>query len=59
MTHGSNISQYFSRWSPCFGFFVCPYYNRTHYPMLEKPDAQNITAYENQGKQHEVSDHWK
>ena len=27
--------------------------------MLEKPGAQNIAACENQGKQHELSDHWK
>ena len=34
---------------------VC--YSRTHYPMLEKPDGQNIAAYENQGTQWEFSDH--
>ena len=27
--------------------------------MLEKPGAQNIAACENQGKQRELSDHWK
>ena len=27
--------------------------------MLEKSGAQNITACENQGKQCELSDHWK
>ena len=27
--------------------------------MLEKPGAQNIAAYENQGKQLEYSDYWK
>ena len=27
--------------------------------MLEKPAAQNIAAYENKVKQHELSDHWK
>ena len=42
---------YFSRWSPCFGFFVCPYYSkRTHYPTLEKPGAQNIAVCEKQGQ---------
>ena len=41
-----------------FWFFVCPCFNtRTHNPMVEKPDAQNITAYENQGNQRELSDH--
>ena len=30
-----------------------------HYPMLEKPGAQNKTVCENQGKQRELSDHWK
>ena len=61
LTHvnGRNRKQYFSRWSPCFGFFVCPCYNRRKHPTLEKPGAQNITAYENQGKQCELSDHWK
>ena len=60
MTHlnGKNKRQYFSGWlSPCFGFFGCPYYNRTHNPMLEKPGAQNITVCENKGKQCELSDH--
>ena len=38
----------------------CTFYNkRTHYPMLEKPSAQNITACENQGKPRKLSDHWK
>ena len=33
---------------------------RTHYyPTLEKPGTQNIIACENQGKQRELSDHWK
>ena len=42
---GRNRRQYFSCWSPSFGFFVCPYHNRRiHYPTLEKPGAQNITA---------------
>ena len=36
---------------------LCPCYDRTHYPTLEKPGAQNITACENQGKQSELSDH--
>ena len=30
-----------------------------HYPILEKPGAQNKTVCENQGKQRELSDHWK
>ena len=30
-----------------------------HYPMLEKPGAQNKTECENQGKQRELSDYWK
>ena len=47
-----NRGQYFSHWSPCFGFFVCPClcYNKTHYPMLEKPRTQNITACEERKK---------
>ena len=57
---GRNKRQYFSCWSPCFGFFVCPCYNRrTHYPTLEKSGAQNTKACENQGKQSELSNHWK
>ena len=28
-----------------------------HNPMVEKPGAPNITAYENQGNQRELSDH--
>ena len=61
LTHlnGRNRKQYFSRWSPCFGFFVYPCYNRRKHPTLEKPGAQNITEYENQGKQCELSDYWK
>ena len=57
----TNRRVYFSRWRPCFGFFVCPCYNRRtrYYPTLEKPAAQNITACESQGKQRELSDHWK
>ena len=36
---------------------MCPCYNRrAHYPTLEKHGAQNITARENQDKQHELSD---
>ena len=27
--------------------------------MLEKPGAENIAAFENQGKQHKLSDQWK
>ena len=36
-------------------FFVCLCYGRrTHtHPMLEKPSAQNIAEYENQGQQNE------
>ena len=46
--------------SPCSAFFVCPFYNRrTHFPTLENPGAQNKAACENQGKQCELSDHWK
>ena len=62
ITHlnGWNGRQYVSRWSPCFGFFVCPCYSRrTHYPTLENPGVQNIAACENQGKQRQLSDHWK
>ena len=57
----TNRRLYFSRWRPCFGFSVCPCYNRRtrYYPTLEKPAAQNITACESQGKQRELSDHWK
>ena len=41
-----------------FSFFGCVCYNRrTHNPMVEKAGAQNITTCENQGKQHELSDH--
>ena len=36
-----------------------PCYNRRKHPTLEKPGAQNITEYENQGKQCELSDYWK
>ena len=51
---------YLPRWSPCFGFFGCFCYNRrTHNPMVEKPGAQNVTAYENQDNQYELSDHKK
>ena len=38
--------QYLSRWSSCFGFFVCPCYNRRTHSTLEKPGAQNITVCE-------------
>ena len=52
--------KHFSHWSPWFGLFVCPCYNRrTHFPKLKDPGAQNITACENQGKQCKLSDHWK
>ena len=58
--NGRDRKQYFSLWSPCFGFFVCPCYNtRTHYPTLEKLGFQNVSVCENQGKQHKLSDHWK
>ena len=57
--NGRNRRQYLSRWSPCLGFFVCPCYNRTHYPTLEKHGAQNIAACKNQDKQRKLSDHWK
>ena len=40
-----------------FGFFVCPCYNKTTHPALEKPAAQNITVCENEVKQHKLSDH--
>ena len=62
ITHlnGRIRSHYFSWWSPCFGFLLCPCYNRrTHYPTLEEPGDQNIKACENQGKHCELSDHWK
>ena len=46
--NGWNGREYFSQWSPCFGF-LCPCYSRrTHYPMLEKPAAQNITSCKNE-----------
>ena len=57
--NGRSRSQYFSWWSPCLGFFVCPSYNRRTHWMLKKPGAQNMTACENQGKQCKLSDHWK
>ena len=35
-----------------------PYYSRrTYYPKLRNPDAQNIVASENHGKQRKSSDH--
>ena len=38
---------------------MCPC-RRTHYnTTLDKPGAQNIAACENQGKQCELSEHWK
>ena len=43
MTHVNvwNRRQYFFRWSPCFGFFMCPWYSkRTQYLKLEKSGAQ-------------------
>ena len=43
----------------CFSFFMCPCYSaRTHCPTLEKASAKSI-AFENQGKQCELSDHRK
>ena len=53
-----NRRQYLSRKTSCFGFFVRHCYNRkTHYSTLEKPGAQNLIVYENQGKQRELSDY--
>ena len=58
--NGWNRRQHFSCWWLYFGFFMCPCYSRrTHYPTLEKPGAQNIAAYQNQGKLRELNDHWK
>ena len=52
-----NKRQYFSRWSPCFGFFVWPCYSRiTHYPTLENPV---LKVWKNQGQQRKLSNHWK
>ena len=48
MTHLNewNGRKYFSHWSLCFSFFVCPCYSRRiHYPTLEKPVAQNKAAW--------------
>ena len=53
-----NRRKHLSCWSPCFGFLVCPCYNRRTYPTLEKHGGQNITACENQGKQFKLSDCW-
>ena len=40
-----NRRQYFSRWSPCFGFFACPCYSkRIHYQTLERQGTQNIAG---------------
>ena len=50
-----NEIQYFSHSSPCFGFFVCPYYSRRKkFPKLEKHGTQN----KNQGEQYEFRDRW-
>ena len=53
--------KYFSRWSLCFGLFVCPCYSaqRTLNLTPEMPSAQIIAAFGNQGKQSELSDYWK
>ena len=61
ITHlnGWSGRQYLSRWSFSFGFFVCPFYNRRTHPTLEKPGTKNTAACEDQGKQRELSDHWK
>ena len=71
ITHlnGWNGRQYFSRSSPCFGFFVYPFkVRRTHYPTLEnyfeilnlhKKPQQIAAACENQGNPRELSDNWK
>ena len=43
-----------------FWFLMFPYYSRRiYYPKLRNPDAQNIVASENHGKQRKSSDHWK
>ena len=43
-----------------FWFLMFPYYSRRiYYPKLRNPDAQNIVASENHGKQCKSSDHWK
>ena len=57
--HRWNGRQYFSHWSPCFGFFVCTCYSQRTHMRLEKPIAQNIAVCKNQNKQRELSDDWK
>ena len=43
-----------------FWFLMFPYYSRRiYYPKPRNPDAQNIVASENHGKQRKSSDHWK
>ena len=39
--------------------FSCPCYSGRAHPMLEKPGAQNIAAFENESKRRELTDHWK
>ena len=41
-----NRRQYFSCWSPYFGFCMSPCYTRRTHPTLEKPGAQIIAACE-------------
>ena len=38
---------------------MCPCYSITHYPTLEKTDAQNIVACQNQSNKLEFSDNSK
>ena len=60
ITHlnGWNGRQHLSCWLPCYGFFMCPCYDRrTHDPTLEKPGDQNIVVCENEVKQCEFSGH--
>ena len=38
---------------------VCLWCGRRTHPTLENPSAQNVAAYENQGKEHDCSDQWK
>ena len=52
---GNNISLDYQLVLVSSSALVC--YSRSHYPMLEKLDGQNIAAYENQGTQREFNDH--
>ena len=59
-SNGWNGRPYFSHWPPCFGYVVCLCYSRKALrTTLEKSDAQNITARENQSEQHELSYQWE